>query len=69
MIPRNIPMSPTLLTKNAFFAAFPALFFSYQKPISRNELKPTSSQNTKVKNKLLDKTIPFIEKVNRPRYA
>ena len=39
-------MSPRRVVRNAFFAASPADFFWNQKPISRYEPRPTSSQNT-----------------------
>ena len=37
-------MSPTRLTRNAFFAAVAALGLCCQKPISRYEARPTPSQ-------------------------
>ena len=40
------PMSPTRLTRKAFFAAVAALGLCCQKPISRYEARPTPSQPT-----------------------
>ena len=37
--------------------------------ISKNELKPTNSQNKYIIIKLSERTIPFIEKVNKPKNA
>ena len=47
---------------NAFMPASEADFFSYQKPISRYEQSPTSSQKTYMKKKLSERTSPSIEK-------
>ena len=44
MMPMDRPMSPTRLTRNAFFAAVAALGLCCQKPISRYEARPTPSQ-------------------------
>jgi hypothetical protein len=52
---------------NAFLPASEALFFSNQNPIKRYEVKPTNSQKMKISKKLLDKTSPNIEKVNRDK--
>ena len=46
MIAMDRPMSPTRLTRNAFFAAVAALGLCCQKPISRYEARPTPSQPT-----------------------
>ena len=46
MIPMSSPTSPMRVVMNAFFAASAAERRSYQKPISRNEPSPTSSQAT-----------------------
>ena len=41
---------------NAFFPASPALFFSYQYPISRYEHSPTPSHPTNITRKLFPRT-------------
>ena len=46
MIAMDRPMSPTRLTRKAFFAAVAALGLCCQKPISRYEARPTPSQPT-----------------------
>ncbi len=46
MIARDMPMSPTRLTTNAFLAAVAATGLYCQKPISRYEARPTPSQPT-----------------------
>ncbi len=46
MIAIDRPMSPTRLTRKAFFAAVAALGLCCQKPISRYEARPTPSQPT-----------------------
>ncbi len=43
-----MPTSPTRLTMNALLAASQLTFSSYQKPISRYEQRPTSSQKMKI---------------------
>ena len=45
--PSAMPMSPTRLTTNAFFAATAALVFCCQKPIRRYDARPTPSQPRK----------------------
>ncbi|OPX60884.1 MAG: hypothetical protein A4E30_01069 [Methanomassiliicoccales archaeon PtaB.Bin215] len=57
--------SPTLVTKNAFLAARAAEGLSYQKPMSRYEQRPTSSQNTNIWKKLLARTSPSMTPTNR----
>ena len=66
-IPARKPRSPIRLVINAFLPASAAESFSYQKPISKYELKPTSSQNTYIKSMLFASTMPSIEKVKMPR--
>ena len=46
MTARDMPMSPTRLTTNAFLAAVAALGRSCQKPMSRYDARPTPSQPT-----------------------
>ncbi len=46
MIAIDRPMSPTRLTRKAFFAAVAALGLCCQKPIRRYEARPTPSQPT-----------------------
>ena len=62
-------MSPTLLVKNALFAASGGLSFSNQKPIKRKELKPTNSQKIYIIIRESANTIPFIENIKIPRNA
>ena len=69
IMPIKNPISPTLFVKNAFLLASAALSFSNQCPISKYELTPTSSHDIYIEIRLSAKTIPFIEKVNNPRYA
>ena len=69
IMPMKNPMSPTLFVKNAFLLASAALSFSNQCPMSKYELTPTSSQDIYMEIRLSARTIPFIEKVNSPRYA
>ncbi len=66
-MPRKKPKSPTLFTRNALMAAFDALFFSYQCPIRRYELMPTSSHPTYRRNRLFARTIISMEKEKNPR--
>ena len=54
---------------NALFAASQFFFSSYQKPISKYEQTPTSSQNMKIMKMLADATSPSIEKQKSDRYA
>ena len=69
MIPINMPISPTLLVRKAFFDALAALSFSNQNPIRRYELSPTNSQNIYIITRLSANTIPFIENVKIPKNA
>ena len=54
---------------NALLAASAFVFSSYQKPISRYEQTPTSSQKMKTMKTFADATSPSIEKQNSDRYA
>ena len=65
----NIPISPTLLVKNALLAARGGLSFSNQKPMRRKELKPTNSQNIYIMIRESASTIQFMEKIKIPRKA
>src|SRR5512133_1461610 len=47
MTASDMPMSPTRLTTNAFFAAVAATGLCCQKPMSRYDARPTPSQPTK----------------------
>ena len=47
MIASDMPMSPTRLTTNAFFAAVAAVGLYCQKPINKYDARPTPSQPTK----------------------
>ena len=69
MIASRKPKSPTLVTMKAFFAALAADGLVNQKPISRYEHRPTSSQNTKTWMMFEARTSPTIEVVNRDMYA
>ena len=62
------PKSPIRLTMNAFFPASDALFFWYQKPISRYEQSPTPSQPTNITRKFEPSTSVSMKKQNRFRY-
>ena len=66
IIPINIPISPTLLVKNALLAANGGFSFSNQNLSIRNELSPTSSQKTYIMIKESARTIPFIENIKMP---
>ena len=68
-IPRRKPKSPTRLVSSAFFAASAAAGRSNQKPISRYDDRPTSSQNRNIWTKFVASTMPSIEKVNSERPA
>src|SRR5687767_4908741 len=65
--PIRKPQSPTRLTMNAFFPADAADGRVNQKPISKYEQSPTSSQPTNISRKLLASTSTSMEKVNRFR--
>ena len=58
------PTSPSLVTRNAFFAARAASGLRNQKPMSRYELSPTSSQKTNRKTSPDAITSPSIDAVN-----
>jgi hypothetical protein len=58
------PKSPKRVTMNAFFAAAAALGRWNQNPISRYEVRPTSSQWTNSISRLLLITRPSIAAVN-----
>ena len=66
--PTIMPKSPTRLTMNALLAALLALCRSCQKPISRYEQMPTSSQNTNTMATLPAITSPNMLKQNSERY-
>ena len=67
--PMIMPKSPTRLTMNALLAALRgALAARCQKPISRYEQMPTSSQNTKTIATLPAITSPNMLKQNSERY-
>ena len=53
-------MSPMRVVMNAFFAAAAALGRSIQKPMSRYDASPTSSQKMKSRSKLFAITTPSI---------
>ena len=53
-------MSPMRVVMNAFLAAAAALGRSIQKPISKYDASPTSSQNTNRSTKLLATATPSI---------
>ncbi len=61
------PQSPMRLVMNAFLPASAALFFWYQKPISRYEQSPTPSQPTNMTSALLPSTSTSMKKQNRFR--
>ena len=65
--PTSIPTSPTRLTMNALLAASQLTFSSYQKPISRYEQTPTSSQKMKIMKTFDEATRPSIEKQKSDR--
>ena len=65
--PTSIPTSPTRLTMNALLAASQLTFSSYQKPISKYEQTPTSSQKMKIMKTLAEATRPSIEKQKSDR--
>ncbi len=62
-----MPTSPMRLTMKALLAASQLAFSSYQKPISRYEQRPTSSQKMKIMNTFDEATRPNIEKQNKER--
>ena len=68
-IPIMKPKSPIRLTRNALFAASAAWGRSYQWPMSRKLLTPTSSQKMKIITKLSASTMPSIENMNSDRPA
>ena len=61
------PKSPITLTTKAFFAAATAAGRVYQKPISRNEARPTPAQPTSRKRKLSAATSSVMAKTKRLR--
>ena len=65
--PTSIPTSPIRLTMNALLAASQLIFSSYQKPISRYEQTPTSSQKMKIMKTFDEATSPSIEKQKSER--
>ena len=67
MIARLRPTSPTRLMTNAFFAAAAAVGLTCQKPISRYDARPTPSQPTYSRRKLLARTRISIAATNRFR--
>ncbi len=68
-IPAMKPRSPSLVTQNALTAARAADGRSYQKPMSRYEQSPTSSQKTNIWRKVGERTRPIMEKANSEWYA
>ncbi len=62
------PKSPIRLTMNAFLPASVADFFSYQKPISRYEHRPTPSQPTNITRKFAPSTSTSMKAAKRFRY-
>src|SRR5512143_1674762 len=65
--PNRNPKSPIRLTTKAFLPASDADFFSYQKPMSRYEHRPTPSQPTNMSRKLLAPTSVSMAKTKRLR--
>ena len=63
-MPATKPRSPSLVIQKAFTAARAADGRSYQKPISRYEQRPTSSQETYICRNVGDSTRPSIENAN-----
>src|SRR5262249_47031370 len=63
-MPATNPRSPSLVIQNALTAARAADGRSYQKPISRYEHSPTSSQKRNIWMKLGASTNPSIENAN-----
>src|SRR5438309_78260 len=66
-MPRAKPKSPTRLTMNALIAASLADLRSYQKPISRYDIRPTPSQPKNSCTKLSAVASISMKKVNRLR--
>ena len=64
IIAASIPRSPSRVTRNAFFAAAAAAGRWNQNPISRYEVRPTSSQKANSISRLSARTSPSIEVVN-----
>ena len=64
-MPSIMPRSPTRLTRKALRFAKIAVGFSYQKPISRYETRPTPSQPKNSCRKLLAVTNISMANVNR----
>jgi hypothetical protein len=64
-IPISSPTSPILVVMNAFLAASAADRCSHQKPIRRNEQKPTASQAAYRKRRLSARTSVSIAAANR----
>ena len=63
--PTISPTSPNLVVRNAFWAAPWFLRSSHQKPMSRKEQTPTSSQPTSSISRLLAMTSTSMDIVNR----
>ena len=68
-MPSRKPKSAKRVMMNAFFAAAAAAGLSNQKPISRYEPSPTSSQKTNIWMRLLARTKPSMAQVNSDMYA
>ena len=63
------PRSPRRVTRKAFFAAAAAAGLWNQKPISRYDDRPTSSQKANSTTRLSTSTSPSIAVVNSEMYA
>ena len=67
--PMKKPTSPKRVTTKAFFPASDAENFSYQKPMSRYEARPTNSQQIYSCNRPLEMVKVSMEKANKERKA
>jgi hypothetical protein len=63
-MPATKPRSPSFVVQNAFTAARAAAGRVYQKPISRYEHRPTSSQKTNIWTYDGESTSPSMENAN-----
>ncbi len=63
-MPMSRPTSPALVVQKALSAARAASGLRYQKPISRYEQTPTSSQQMKSWRRFGARTTPIIENTN-----
>ncbi len=64
-----MPRSPTRLAMNALLAASQFFLSSCQKPMSRYEQTPTSSQHMNTMRTLAEANSPSIEKQKSDKYA